>query len=67
LIGHLAVTNGFTFPFPLAAMATWNKEQDLESAKTLRALEPTVLVVGHGPPIQDPVKPMDAAIAKAGG
>jgi glyoxylase-like metal-dependent hydrolase (beta-lactamase superfamily II) len=65
-IGHLAVSNRFTLPFPLAAMATWDKAQDLESARALRALDPTVLVVGHGPPTQDPANAMDTAIAKAG-
>ncbi len=32
--------------FPLAAMATWDKGKDLESARKLRELEPAMLVVG---------------------
>ena len=44
-----AVSNHFYWRFPLAAMATWDKAKDLESARALRALDPAVLVVGHGP------------------
>jgi glyoxylase-like metal-dependent hydrolase (beta-lactamase superfamily II) len=66
-IGGLAVSNHFHLKFPFAAMATWNKATDLESAKVLRALQPSVLVVGHGPPTRDPGPAMDTAIAAAGG
>jgi glyoxylase-like metal-dependent hydrolase (beta-lactamase superfamily II) len=66
-VGGLAVTNHFQLKFPFAAMATWNEATDLESAKTLRALEPSVLVVGHGPPTRDPAGAMDKAITAAGG
>ncbi len=48
-LGGTAVASHFTLPFPLAAMATWDKELNLESARTLRALEPQLLAVGHGP------------------
>src|SRR5881409_3399278 len=37
--GRAAVTNHFYWRFPLAAMATWDKATDLESARKLRALE----------------------------
>jgi glyoxylase-like metal-dependent hydrolase (beta-lactamase superfamily II) len=60
------VTNHFYLRFPFAAMATWDKRVDAESARKLRALEPSLLVVGHGPPVRDPVPAMDAAIARAG-
>ena len=39
-LGGVAVSSHFTLPFPLASMATWDKERNLESACTLRALEP---------------------------
>jgi glyoxylase-like metal-dependent hydrolase (beta-lactamase superfamily II) len=61
--GGLKVTNRFTLPFPLAAMATWDKSKDLQSARALRALDPTTLVVGHGPAISNPAAAMDEAIA----
>ena len=66
-IGGLAVSNHFHLAFPFAAMATWDKTKDLGSARALRALDPSVLVVGHGPPTRSPVAAMDKAIAAAGG
>jgi glyoxylase-like metal-dependent hydrolase (beta-lactamase superfamily II) len=61
--GGLKVTNRISFPFPFAAMATWDKPKDLESARSLRALEPAILAVGHGPAVPAPVAKMDKAIA----
>jgi glyoxylase-like metal-dependent hydrolase (beta-lactamase superfamily II) len=66
-IGGLAVSNHFHLPFPLAATATWDKAKDLESAQKLRALEPSMLVVGHGGPVRAPGPQMEKAIARAGG
>jgi glyoxylase-like metal-dependent hydrolase (beta-lactamase superfamily II) len=65
--GGLAVSNHFHLRFPLAAMATWDKAKDRESAKKLRELDPTLLVVGHGGPVRDPATAMDKAIESAGG
>src|SRR5215831_243495 len=62
--GGLAVTNHFTFPFPFAATATWDKELNLQSARTLRALEPALLAVGHGPALPDPAAAMERAIGR---
>ena len=63
--GGTAVTSHFTFPFPLAAMATWNKGLNLGSARSLRALEPTLLAVGHGPAVSDPEAATVRAIERA--
>jgi glyoxylase-like metal-dependent hydrolase (beta-lactamase superfamily II) len=63
--GRAAVTNDFYLRFPFAAMATWDKERNLASARVLRTLEPTVLAVGHGPALRDPGAAMDAAIDRA--
>ena len=63
--GKVAVTNHFYLRFPLAAMATYDKAEDLRSAQTLRALDPGLLVVGHGPATPNPTGAMDAAIARA--
>ena len=63
--GRVEVTNHFYPRFPLAAMVTWDKPRDLESARTLRALEPSVLLVGHGPVVRDPAAAIDGAIARA--
>ena len=64
--GGLAVTSHFHLRFPLAAMATWDRAKDLESAAALRALDPRVLVVGHGPAVREPGAAMERAIARAG-
>ena len=53
-LGGTAVSSHFTLPFPLAAMATWDKERNLDSARTLRALEPQLLAVGHGDALARP-------------
>ena len=63
--GSVAVTSHFYLRFPFAAMATWDKAQDIESAKRLRALEPSILAVGHGPAAREPVAAIDRAIARA--
>jgi glyoxylase-like metal-dependent hydrolase (beta-lactamase superfamily II) len=65
--GGLAVSSHFYARFPLAAMATWDKAKDVDSARTLRALDPAVLAVGHGPALRNPGPAMDRAIARAGG
>ena len=62
--GGAAVTSHFTFPFPFAATATWDKELNLQSARTLRALEPALLAVGHGPALPDPAAAMERAIGR---
>ena len=62
--GSVAVSSHFYWRFPLATMATWDKARNLESARALRALEPALLVVGHGPAIRAPRADMDRAIAR---
>lgn len=66
-IGGLAVSSHFYLRFPLAAMATWDKGKDVESARRLRELGPALLVVGHGGPVRDPGAAMDKAVSAAGG
>jgi len=63
--GKVAVSNHFYLRFPLAAMATYDKAEDLRSARALRALDPRLLVVGHGPATPTPAAAMDAALARA--
>ena len=65
--GQVAVTNSFYWRFPFATMATWDKGKDVESARALRALDPALLVVGHGPATAAPGDAMDKAIARASG
>jgi len=63
--GSAAVSNHFYWRFPLAAMATWDKAKDLESARTLREIDPSLLAVGHGRALRQPGQAMDAAIARS--
>ena len=51
------------FPFP--AMATWHKDNALQSDIALRDVRPTRLAAGHGPVLEQPVPAMNTAIAKA--
>jgi glyoxylase-like metal-dependent hydrolase (beta-lactamase superfamily II) len=66
-IGGAAVSSHAYWRFPLPGMATFDKPQDLASAKALRALDPAILVVGHGQAIRNPGAAMDRAIQRAGG
>jgi glyoxylase-like metal-dependent hydrolase (beta-lactamase superfamily II) len=52
------------FPFP--AMATWSLDQALRSAYKLIALAPTILAVGHGDLLREPVEAMKQAAEEAG-
>jgi glyoxylase-like metal-dependent hydrolase (beta-lactamase superfamily II) len=63
--GSLHVTSHFYLRFPFATMATWDRGQDLESARALRELDPATLLVGHGPATRDPAAAMDEAIGRA--
>jgi glyoxylase-like metal-dependent hydrolase (beta-lactamase superfamily II) len=63
--GGLAVTNHFHLRFPLAAMATWDKQKDRESAQALTDLAPALLLVGHGPAVREPRQAMADAVARA--
>jgi glyoxylase-like metal-dependent hydrolase (beta-lactamase superfamily II) len=63
--GATAVTSRYYWRFPLATMGTFDKALDVESARKLRDLDPSILVVGHGPAVRAPGSAMDAAIAKA--
>jgi glyoxylase-like metal-dependent hydrolase (beta-lactamase superfamily II) len=63
--GRVAVSNHYYWRFPLAAMATWDKTVDVQSARTLRDLDPTLLVAGHGPAVGSPGAAMERAIAEA--
>jgi glyoxylase-like metal-dependent hydrolase (beta-lactamase superfamily II) len=63
--GGIAVAGIIRPLFPLPAMATWHLETALQSARALRALEPSRLAVGHGPVMEAPQAAMDQAIAAA--
>jgi glyoxylase-like metal-dependent hydrolase (beta-lactamase superfamily II) len=64
-IGGVATSAKANPLFPLPALATWHKPTALESARALRALDPSRLAVGHGPIVDAPGAAMDKAIARA--
>ncbi len=64
-LGGVAVASHLYWRFPLAGFATFDKPQNLRSARTLRALDPSVLVAGHGREVRNPAAAMDTAIARA--
>lgn len=59
------IPNRAAQPFPLAAMGTQDRERIIDAARALRALDPSVLLVGHGPAVRNPGEAMDAAIRRA--
>lgn len=63
--GGIAVTGQLRLGFPFPALATWNKQAALESARRLAGLAPTLLAVGHGEMVKDPRGVMERAIAEA--
>ena len=56
--------------YPMAGLATWNRDLDLASARLLRDLDPDRLASGHGPVIAAPgpamTRAIEAAARKAG-
>jgi glyoxylase-like metal-dependent hydrolase (beta-lactamase superfamily II) len=64
-VGSLEVPSHVSLRFPLPWAATCDRKQALASAIALRALEPNVLVVGHGKAINSPAAAIEAAIARA--
>jgi len=63
--GGIAVSGDLRLLFPFPAMATWNRQTALASAVALRALNPSLLGVGHGPTLSEPAAAMDRAIEAA--
>jgi glyoxylase-like metal-dependent hydrolase (beta-lactamase superfamily II) len=63
--GRAEVPNRMLQRFPFATMGTQDRVQVVESARALRALDPAVLAIGHGPALRAPQAAMDAAIARA--
>lgn len=63
--GTVAVSGQLTPLFPFPAMATWNKQAALDSMRKLRELKPSLLAVGHGRLLPQPLAAIDRAIAAA--
>jgi len=63
--GGTTVSGKFNWRFPLPTLATWSPAVALESARTIAALEPTLLGPGHGAAVQSPGEAIAKAIAEA--
>ncbi len=63
-LGGVATSAKGSWRFPLPAYAAWDKPTALESARALRALNPSRLAPGHGKIVPDPGPAMDRAIAR---
>ncbi|WP_147802584.1 MBL fold metallo-hydrolase [Alkalicoccus halolimnae] len=63
--GGLAVAGVVRRSFPFPAWATWNKRAACVSAERLIALKPSVLAVGHGPLLDEPLEEMKKALIEA--
>jgi glyoxylase-like metal-dependent hydrolase (beta-lactamase superfamily II) len=53
--------------YPMAGLATWNRDLDLASARLLRDLAPNRLACGHGPVVRVPGPAMTRAVEAAAG
>jgi glyoxylase-like metal-dependent hydrolase (beta-lactamase superfamily II) len=66
-IGNVFVTSEATLRFPLPALVgMWHAGTSNETARRLRALEPSRLATGHGKVVSDPLPAMDHALAQVG-
>jgi glyoxylase-like metal-dependent hydrolase (beta-lactamase superfamily II) len=63
--GSVATSAVVRWNFPLAGLATWSRQLELNSARLLRDLDPTRLAPGHGPVLDAPLEAMQRAITAA--
>lgn len=63
--GGLAVAGQIRPSFPFPALGTWNKKIALESARKIQSYRPSLLAVGHGELVSDPLAEISKAIAEA--
>jgi glyoxylase-like metal-dependent hydrolase (beta-lactamase superfamily II) len=60
--GGIAVAGDIVPWFPFPALGTWSKETSIVSAKKLVYYQPTLLAVGHGEMLKNPIREMEQAI-----
>jgi glyoxylase-like metal-dependent hydrolase (beta-lactamase superfamily II) len=63
-LGGVATTAKPYARFPLPGLATWHGPTALESARAMRALDPSRLAPGHGKVVEAPGAAMEHAIAR---
>ncbi|WP_100407292.1 MBL fold metallo-hydrolase [Bacillus solitudinis] len=62
--GGFAVSGTMQPFFPFPALATWNKQDALRSAKMIEQLNPKVIACGHGRMVKEPKGILEVAIKK---
>ncbi|OLN21771.1 hypothetical protein BTO30_13005 [Domibacillus antri] len=65
--GGIAVSGTVKALFPFPALATWDKQTAIDSAKKLRTFNPSLLAVGHGNMLEQPASAIERAIREAEG
>jgi glyoxylase-like metal-dependent hydrolase (beta-lactamase superfamily II) len=60
--GGIAVAGDIGPWFPFPAFGTWSKETSIVSAKKLVNYQPSLLAVGHGEMLENPIREMEQAI-----
>ncbi len=60
--GGIAVAGDMKPWFPFPAFGTWSKKTALSSAKKLISYQPSLLAVGHGEMVENPLRVMEQAI-----
>jgi glyoxylase-like metal-dependent hydrolase (beta-lactamase superfamily II) len=62
--GGVSTPERMNWRFPLVAFATWDRAKAGESARALRALEPSLLAAGHGKVVKQPGPAIDRALRR---
>lgn len=63
--GGLSTAGTLKLVFPVTALGTWHRPAGLHSAEILLARRPSVLAMGHGKVLINPIPAMEQAIAEA--
>ncbi|TLS36423.1 MBL fold metallo-hydrolase [Pseudalkalibacillus caeni] len=63
--GGIAVAGKMKPTFPFPALGTWDKATAIESARKLLDLKPSLLAIGHGTVLTNPLSRMEQAIEEA--
>ncbi|SOC40768.1 MBL fold metallo-hydrolase [Ureibacillus acetophenoni] len=63
--GKVAVVGQLVPTFPFPTFGTWNKKLALESVKKILQLEPSLVAVGHGKVLENPMDILKQAIHEA--
>ncbi|MDP2711636.1 MAG: MBL fold metallo-hydrolase [Solirubrobacteraceae bacterium] len=63
-LGGTTVAGVRNLRFPFVTMATWDPDRAADSARELRALQPTLLAPGHGRALREPLAAIDRALER---